>query len=50
MSVRTPDRRGDLPARTNAAEAFARADGLEKLQLKIGGMSSRLRSKTPGWS
>lgn len=39
MSVRTPDRRGDLPARTNVPEAFARADGLEKLQLKIGGMS-----------
>ncbi len=39
MSVQTPDRRGDLTARTNAPDAFARREGVEKLQLKIGGMS-----------
>ncbi len=39
MSVQTPDRRGDLVAQTNAPDAFARRDGVEKLQLKIGGMS-----------
>jgi len=39
MSIQTPDRRGDLAARTNAPDAFAWRDGVEKLQLKIGGMS-----------
>lgn len=32
-------RRRDLAARTNEPDAFARPDGTEKLQLKIGGMS-----------
>ena len=39
MSVEMPDRRRDLSARTNAPVAFARRDGVQKLQLKIGGMS-----------
>jgi heavy metal translocating P-type ATPase len=39
MSVEAPDRRGDLAARTQASDAFARQGGVEKLQLKIGGMS-----------
>jgi len=39
MSVQTPGRESDLAARTNAADAFARTNGIEKLQLKIGGMS-----------
>ncbi len=39
MSVQTPGRQRDLAARTNAPDAFARQDGVEKLQLKIGGMS-----------
>ncbi len=39
MSIYTPDRRKDLAARTNTPDAFARGDGVQKLQLKIGGMS-----------
>jgi Cu+-exporting ATPase len=39
MSIQTPDSRSDLVPRTNAPDAFARRDGVEKLQLKIGGMS-----------
>ncbi len=39
MSIQTPDRRSDLAAQTNAPDAFARTNGVEKLQLKIGGMS-----------
>ncbi len=39
MSTQTEGRRDDLAARTNAPEAFARQDCVEKLQLKIGGMS-----------
>ena len=39
MSVQMPDRQRDLSARTNAPDAFARQDGVQKLQLKIGGMS-----------
>ncbi len=39
MSVPTAGRESDLATRTNAPEAFARQDGVEKLQLKIGGMS-----------
>jgi Cu+-exporting ATPase len=39
MSVQTPGRQGDLAARTNVPDAFARHDGIEKLQLQIGGMS-----------
>ncbi len=38
MSTQTP-RRGDSAARTNQPDAFARQDGAERLQLKIGGMS-----------
>jgi len=37
MSPHTPNRRSSS-AQTNAPEAFARADGTEKLQIKIGGM------------
>jgi Cu+-exporting ATPase len=39
MSTRTPDTRNDTAVRTNAPEVFARANGTERLQLKIGGMS-----------
>jgi Cu+-exporting ATPase len=39
MSVNSPNRQRDSAARTNAPDAFARADGTEQLQLKIGGMS-----------
>ncbi len=36
---RSRGRRRDLAPRTNEPDAFARPDGIEKLQLKIGGMS-----------
>jgi heavy metal translocating P-type ATPase len=39
MRLQTPGRHRDLAAQTNAPDAFARQDGIEKLQLKIGGMS-----------
>lgn len=39
MSVQTPGRESDLAAQTNAPDAFARQVGVEKLQLKVGGMS-----------
>jgi Cu+-exporting ATPase len=39
MNVGATDTRNGILARTNAPEAFLRADGTEKLQLKLGGMS-----------
>jgi len=39
MSIQSPDRRRDRAAQPNAPDAFARTNGVEKLQLKIGGMS-----------
>ena len=39
MNIQTPDRWSDPAAQTNAPDAFVRTNGVEKLQLKIGGMS-----------